>query len=115
MRRESLRLRWLIGALGVALVGLALPMTSAAAEARVVVAGVAPIPANVRVVNKAITTTFDVTLAPRSSTGLANYIAGLSDTASANYRHFLTTQQFAQRFGATASSVDAVRDYFESF
>src|ERR1700691_165202 len=98
MRRESLRLRWLIGALGVALVGLALPMTSAAAEARVVVAGVAPIPANVRVVNKAITTTFDVTLAPRSSAGLANYIAGLSDTASANYRHFLTTQQFAQRF-----------------
>src|SRR5271170_1739113 len=109
MRREPLRTRWLIGALSVALLGLALPMTSAAAEARVVVAGVAPLPATVTVVHAPITTTFDVTLAPRSRAGLANYIASLSDTASPNYRHFLTTDQFARRFGASVSAVDAVR------
>jgi subtilase family serine protease len=90
-------------------------MTSAVAtEARVVVVGVAPIPTSVTVVHQTITTTFDVTLAPRSTSGLADYIASLSDTASPNYRHFLSTAQFAQRFGASASSVDAVREYFES-
>jgi subtilase family serine protease len=116
MRREPYRLRWLIGALSVALVALALPLSNAvAAEARVVVAGAAPIPANVKVVHQAISTTFDVTLAPRSTAGLTNYIASLSDTASANYRHFLTTAQFAQRFGASESSVDAVRAYFDGF
>jgi subtilase family serine protease len=91
-------------------------MTSAVAtEARVVVAGVAPLPSNVTVVRAPITTTFDVTLAPRSTSGLADYIASLSDTASPIYRHFLSTAQFANRFGATTSSVDAVREYFESF
>jgi subtilase family serine protease len=90
-------------------------MNAAATEARVVVAGSAPVPTNVTVVPTAMTTTFDVTLTPRSSTGLANYISSLSDTASANYRHYLTTAQFAQRFGASASSVTAVRDYFGAF
>jgi subtilase family serine protease len=103
-------------AIAVALVALALPtMNAAATEARVVVAGSAPVPTNVTVVPTAMTTTFDVTLTPRSSTGLANYISSLSDTASANYRHYLTTAQFAQRFGASASSVTAVRDYFGAF
>jgi subtilase family serine protease len=116
MRRPSPRLRWPIVAVSVALVGLALPtMNAFAAEARVVVAGTTPIPANVTVVNKAITTTFDVTLAPRSAKGLGDYITSLSDTASPNYRHFLTTQQFAHRFGATASSVETVRTYFEGY
>ena len=116
MRRESLRLRWPIMAIAVALVALALPtMNAAATEARVVVAGSAPVPTNVTVVHRAITTTFDVTLTPRRSTGLANYISSLSDTASANYRHYLTTSQFAQRFGASAASVTAVRDYFDGF
>ena len=54
---------------------------------------------NVTVVNKTITTTFDVTLAPRSSVGLTTYIASLSDTASPNFHHYLSTAQFAQRFG----------------
>jgi subtilase family serine protease len=103
-------------AIAVALVALALPtMNAAATEARVVVAGSAPVPTNVTVVPTAMTTTFDVTLTPRSSTGLANYISSLSDTASANYRHYLTTAQFAQRFGASASSVTAVSDYFGAF
>jgi subtilase family serine protease len=116
MRRESPRLRWLIVATCVALVGLALPMSSAVAtEARVVVAGAAPIPANVTVVNRSITTAFDVTLSPRSTRALSAYIASLSNTASPNYRHYLTTAQFARRFGASSASVDAVRNYFKSF
>ena len=116
MRRDSFRLRWPILAIAVALVGLALPtMNAAATDARVVVASAAPVPTNVTVVHKVITTSFDVTLTPRSSTGLANYISSLSDTASANYRHFLTTSQFARRFGASATSVATVRDYFEGF
>jgi subtilase family serine protease len=103
-------------AISVALVALALPtMNASATEARVVVAGAAPVPTNVTVVNHPITTTFDVTLAPRSSSGLTNYIASLSDTASPNYRRFLTTAQFARRFGATAQSVSAVSDYFDRF
>ena len=116
MRRRSLLFRWPVVAACVALVGLALPtMNAVAADARVVVAGAAPTPANVTVVHQGITTNFDVTLAPRSAKGLSAYIASLSDTASANYRHFLTTEEFARRFGASASSVNAVRDYFESF
>jgi subtilase family serine protease len=103
-------------AASVALIALALPAISAAAtEGRVVVAGSAPVPANVRVVHQTITTSFDVTLAPQHAVGLARYIASLSDTASANYRDFLSTQQFAQRYGASASSVASVRGYFERF
>lgn len=116
MRRETLRLRWPLVACSVALVALALPVLNAgAAEARVVVAGSAPVPANVTVVHQGITTAFDVTLAPRDETGLTNYIASLSDTASSNYHHYLTPRQFAQRYGASASSVAAVRSYFAGF
>jgi subtilase family serine protease len=103
-------------AASVTLVALALPSPNASAtEARVVVAGSAPVPANVTVVHRTITTSFDVTLAPRGSATLADYIASLSDTASANYHHYLSTDQFAQRFGASASSVAAVRNYLLGF
>jgi subtilase family serine protease len=116
MRRETLRLRWPLVACGVALIALSLPTLNAgAAEARVVVAGTAPVPANATVVAQDITTAFDVTLAPRHESGLTDYIASLSDTASANYHHYLTPRQFAQRYGASASSVAAVREYFASF
>src|ERR1700686_2023926 len=91
-------------------------MTSAlGAEARVVVATTAPLPANVTVVDQSFTTSFDVTLSPRSPAGLAAYIASLSNTASPNFHHYLTTSEFAQRFGASASSVEAVRNYFRGF
>jgi len=116
VRRDYLHLRWPVLAVSVALVGLALPTSNAlATEARVVVAGTAPIPANVTVVNETITTSFDVTLSPRSPAVLAGYIASLSNTASPNFHHYLTTADFAQRFGASPSSVDAVRHYFQGF
>ena len=116
MRRQNLKLRWPALVLGLTLLGLGLPATSAVAtQPRVTVAGVAPIPAQDTVVNKVITTSFDVTLAPRNASGLAAFIASLSNTASANYHHFLTPDAFAKRFGATASSVDAVRSYLRSY
>ncbi|HUZ40106.1 MAG TPA: protease pro-enzyme activation domain-containing protein [Acidimicrobiales bacterium] len=116
MRRESLRLRWRVLAVSVALVALALPTSTAlGSDARVVVAGASPIPANVTVVDRTITTTFDVTLAPRLATGLTNFIASLSNTASPNFHRYLTPVSFAQRYGASSTSVTAVRNYFDGF
>jgi len=115
MRRESLRSRWPVLAVSAALVGLALPTSALATEARVVIAGASPIPANVKVVNQTITTTFDVTLTPRHAIGLTTFIASLSNTASPNFHQYLAPVSFAQRYGASASSVAAVRNYFDGF
>ena len=116
MRRHSSRYAWSVLSLGVALSALALPVTSAlASEARVVVAGSAPLPAGVTIVSQPITTSFDVVMAQPNKAALASFITSLSNTASPHYRHFLTTAQFAQRFGASASSVAAVRSYLGGF
>ncbi len=116
MRRAPLPVRWPLLAVSVAVVALALPATSAlAAQPRVVVAGVAPVPSSDLIVHTPITTTFDVTLSPRNERGLTSYIANLSDTASSDFHHYLTPAQFASTYGASVSSVDAVRDYFAGF
>jgi subtilase family serine protease len=116
MRRQSSKLRWPAALVGLTLLCVALPATSAVAtQPRVTVAGTMPIPAQDTIVNKIITTSFDVTLAPRNPSGLTSFIASLSNTASANFQHFLTPLQFAQRFGATSSSVDAVRSYLRGY
>ncbi|MGB8195516.1 MAG: protease pro-enzyme activation domain-containing protein [Acidimicrobiales bacterium] len=116
MRRAPHPVRWPLLAVSVALVALALPATNAlAAQARVVVAGVAPVPASDTVVNTAITTSFDVTLSPRDERGLTSYIASLSNTASPDFHRYLTPSQFAASYGASAASVTAVRDYFAGF
>jgi subtilase family serine protease len=116
MRRQSLKLRWPALLLGLTLLCVALPATSAVAtQPRITVAGVAPIPAQDTIVKKTITTSFDVTLAPRNASGLSSFIASLSDTASANFHRYLTSRAFAQRFGATASSVDAVSSYLRGY
>ncbi len=116
MQRQSNRFSWPLLALSVALCALALPATSAlASEPRVVVAGSAPIPPTDTISNKTIATSFDVVLAQPNERALKSFIASLSNTASPNYRHYLTTSQFAQRFGAPASSVAAVHSYLASF
>src|SRR5277367_3232006 len=103
MRRQSLQLRWPAVLAGLTLLCVALPATSAVAtQPRIVVAGAVPIPAQDTVVHKIITTSFDVTLAPRNASGLTSFIASLSNTASANFQHFLTPRTFARRFGATS-------------
>ncbi len=68
---QSLRVRWLVLAVSLALVASGtLPTSSAlATQARVVVVGSTPPPTNVSIVDKTITTTFDVTLVPRRREG----------------------------------------------
>src|ERR1700722_3816353 len=102
MRRAPLPVRWPLLAVSVALIGLALPATSAlAAQPRVVVGGVAPVPASHSIVHTPITTTFDVTLSPRNERGLTSYIASLSNTASNNFHHYLTPAAFASHHDAS--------------
>jgi len=92
------------------------PTTGAsAAEARLVVASASALPARAVVLANPITTSFDVVLSPRDQSALTRYIADLDNTASANYHHFLTTTEFATRFGAGASAVASVTDYLRSF
>ena len=86
-----------------------------ASEPRVVVAGVSPVPSADKVVNRAITASFDVVLRQPHEAALTSYIASLSDTASPDYHHYLTPAQFAKDFGATASSVSSVRSYLSGY
>ena len=116
MRRPSLKPRWSAVLLGLTLLCVALPATNAVAtQPRITVAQSVPIPAHDTIVHKVITTSFDVTLAPRDASSLTSFIASLSNTASANFHRFLTPHQFAERYGATASSVNAVRSYLSGY
>ena len=54
------------------------------------------------------TVSFDVVLAPRSATALQAVAQAVSDPKSAAYGHFLTTAQFAARFGAPPATVESV-------
>ncbi len=99
-----------------ALVAGLVPLSSAeGAQARVVVARPLAIPSTYSSVARPISTSFDIALAEPHPAALTAFIAQLTDPASANYRHFLTTAQFAARFGARADVVNAVRSYFTSF
>ena len=118
MSRSRTRARWPLIALSSSLVVLALPLTSLPANAsvaRVVVAGLSPQPTTDVVVNKVITTSFDLALTQRHQRELAPFIASLSNSGSANYHHFLTPAQYARRFGASASTVKAVRNFLASY
>jgi len=115
---QHLRVRLLLPAVALclALVALMLPAVSAtAAQPRVQVASGAPIPETFSVVPLTINTTFDIALAQPNKQALSDYIASLSDPASPNFRHFLTTQQFAQQFGATDTTIQAVSSYMKNF
>ena len=50
----------------------------------------------------------DIVLPVRDQAGLDKFVADVSDPSSANYRHFLTPQEFTARFGPTAADYDAV-------
>jgi subtilase family serine protease len=116
--RPRARRPWRLVVIAVALVALPLPLTTLVAGAsapRISVAGLAPVPTKDVVVNKVITTTFDLALRQQHQSELSSFIASLSNTASSNYHHFLTPQEYAQRFGASAATVNAVRAYFRSY
>ncbi|MDE3065214.1 MAG: hypothetical protein KGJ36_06045, partial [Acidobacteriota bacterium] len=114
MRRPSRRTRAL--GLALALAALGLPGAVGATPApRVAVAHPAAVPVGDAVVATPLTATFDVVLAQPRQRALSEFLAALSDPSSPDYRHFLSTRQFARRFGAPASSVAAVRGYLAGF
>ena len=58
--------------------------------------------------------TVTVSLAQRDAAGLQSFLKQVADPASAQYKHYLTVKQFAQRFGASAATTSAVRSYLAS-
>jgi len=103
-------------ALCVATVVLGLPVVGAQAlGARVAVVHPSPVPAGDTVIATPITTTFDVVLALPRQGALNDFLAGITNPASLDYRHFLTPRQFARAFGAPASAVSAVRRYLTGY
>jgi len=53
-------------------------------------------------------------LTPSDQAGLAAFIDTVSDPKSPLYGHYLTVQQFAASYGASASAIDAVTAYLKS-
>lgn len=108
MRRPK---RHLILASTALLSGLAVPAVATASLPRVVVAHVGPTygAPSAPLTRDSI---FDVVLQPQQA-ALNAYLAELTNPASANYRHFLTTAQFARQFGPNTSAIRAVRQYLE--
>src|SRR5690242_14235122 len=47
----------------------------------------------------------------RDPAGLSTFLRQISDPASPLYRHYLTPQQFADRFGPTEQDYQAVQDF----
>jgi subtilase family serine protease len=105
-----------LGALVLSLGATALPSLSARAlEPRVVVASATAIPRGDVVVATPIHTTFDLVLARRNSAALSNFLADLYQPGSPTYHHYLSTAQFARRFGASTQTILQLRRYFAGF
>jgi subtilase family serine protease len=116
--RVGTRARWRRVAVAASLCALALPATAlsaSASSARISVAGLSPVASRDAVVNKVITTSFDLALTQRHASALSTYITSLSDAASPNFHKYLTPEQFGARYGATTQSVAALRSYFARY
>lgn len=105
-----------LAALVVSLGATTLPSLSARAlEPRVVVATTTPIPRGDVVVTTPMRATFDLVLARRDTAALSHFLTDLYRPGSATYHHFLSTAQFARRFGASTAEIDQLRHYFAGF
>ena len=104
-------------ALSFATTALCVPVASvaSAAQSRVVVARATTLPTSAKVVDEVIAANFDLALTQRDPAGLRAFLKALTTPSSPDYHHFLTTAQFAARFGATAATVSSVRSYLTSF
>jgi len=51
----------------------------------------------------------DLALVPRNPTALAQFATEVATPGSGDYRHYITTREFAQTFGASSSEITAVR------
>jgi subtilase family serine protease len=56
----------------------------------------------------------DVSLKPRDPAALDAFITDVSTPGSPDYRHYLSAGQFGPRFGPTASTIAAVREWLSS-
>lgn len=54
-----------------------------------------------------------VALKSRDEVGLNRFLAAVNDPKSSEYHHFLTPQQYRDRFAPTQADVDAVKDYLQ--
>jgi len=118
MRWTGTLARWRLIAASSALVLFALPVTTLSAnasQARLVVAGLTPTATKDTVVHRAITTSFDLALTQRHAGALTQFITGLYDPHSSTYHHFLTPGEYASRYGASSSTVEAVRSYLRDY
>src|ERR1700722_14465449 len=98
------RRRWRVVAVAASLVVLPLSVTALVASAsqpRLSVTGLSPVPTRDTVVNKVITTSFDLALSQPHRAQLSSFISDLSDPASPNYQRFLTPSQYARHYGAS--------------
>jgi subtilase family serine protease len=55
-----------------------------------------------------------ISLPLRDREGLADFVAQVSDPASPHYRHYLTPEEIAARFGPTEQDYQAVKDFARS-
>jgi kumamolisin len=55
-----------------------------------------------------------ISLTPRNQKGLDAFIAKVGDKKSAQYKHYLTVNQFAARYGATSATIAKVTKYLRS-
>ena len=118
----KLPLRYAVGLLAAPLPILALavvPAQAAAPASTSIALRADTVPAvaqSARVGTLAARTSISVTvsLAQRDPAGLQSFLKQVADPTSAQYKHYLTVKQFAQRFGATAETAASVRSYLAS-
>jgi subtilase family serine protease len=99
-------------AIAIAALVLTTAPASAAFHSRVRVGHVPELPARARVVGTVVpSATFRLTIAlkPRDPAALATYARSVATPGASVYRSYLTTRQFARRFGASPATIGFVR------
>ncbi len=114
MRRKSkMSLRTLVVAVAAIGSPVVIGATSATAStSRLRVQTAAALPRGARALRAMSTSRalkLTVALRPQSASGLQSFATAVSTPGSPLYRHYLTVDQFAQRFGATSAQIATVR------
>ena len=112
MYRYSRPVRALVATSLLALAAVASPaVANAVAHPRIVVATPQPLAPGATALPASGNGQFDVVLTSANPAGEQSFLRALSTPSSPQYRHFLTPNAFAQRFGAPAAHVAALRAY----
>jgi subtilase family serine protease len=109
----SIRTRVLpIAAVAVAVASIAGSGAASASAGRVRIGSTTPLPSNAIVAGSAPAAAeipMTIALQPQDPSGLAAFATAVSTPGSAEFRHYLTVPEFAQRFGATPAAIGAVQ------